>query len=124
MAQELASEFGARHGVVVHLDLDDVVAPAPPGVEQQLLRILQESLNNIAKHAEAANVRVRYSSSSAAQQLTITDDGVGFIVDGARRADAWGVIGMHERAASIDARLSIASVPREGTTIHVDRREP
>lgn len=124
VATELLAEFGARHGVVVHLDVDDVMEPAPSGVEQQLLRILQEALNNIAKHAQAANVRVRYGAGRLSQRLTITDDGVGFDVHGARRDDAWGVIGMHERAASIDARLSIHSDPGQGTTIVVDRREP
>jgi signal transduction histidine kinase len=124
VARDLVGEFGARHGVVVHLDLDDVGQPASPGVEQQLLRILQEALNNVAKHAGAASVRVRYGTGHAGQRLTIVDDGCGFDTDGTRRDDAWGVIGMHERAASIDARLMVTSSPGLGTTVQVDRGEP
>jgi signal transduction histidine kinase len=88
--------------------------------EVNLLRVTQEALNNIAKHARASQVVVSLSYLGDTVTLDIDDDGVGF----AGRAGPWadggfGLIGMRERIASVGGELSVESAPGEGTTIAV-----
>ncbi len=89
--------------------------------ETHLYRIMQESLNNVVKHAHATSVSVLLEWSSKDVTLIIEDDGVGFsptksgkIRDG---QNGLGIPGMHERAVLIGGELQIESVPDEGTTV-------
>lgn len=82
---------------------------------QSLYGIVQEALNNVERHANAQHVRV----SLAPRRLTISDDGVGFeaIIPANGR---YGLRGMRERAASMNARLTVQSRAGYGTTIEVN----
>ena len=75
-----------------------------PYVENELCRIVQESLNNAVKHAAAKNISVGIEfQSTDAVRVSVKDDGVGFDTASRPSADSFGLIGMHERAASIGA---------------------
>ena len=89
-------------------------------VENELLRILQETLNNIDKHAQAGNVSVTWNVNGPTASLTVTDDGRGFDPSKGVRESAYGLVGMRERADVIGARISVDSAPDHGTTIHVE----
>ena len=91
----------------------------PVPVENELLRILQESLNNVAKHAEAERVEVTWSVHGGNFELVVRDDGRGFEVARGVRDSAYGLVGMRERADVIGAHLSIESEPTGGTTVRV-----
>lgn len=91
----------------------------PVPIENELLRILQEALNNADKHSSASRVEVRYDVADSAGVLRIRDDGVGFDANRGVRDSAYGLVGMRERADSIGARLAIESEPGKGTTITV-----
>jgi signal transduction histidine kinase len=84
--------------------------------EEQIVfyRVAQEALNNIAKHAQATQVRVELDKSDDQVTLTILDDGRGFS-QAEVPPDHFGVRIMHERADSIGAELTINSV--QGTEI-------
>jgi len=90
-------------------------------IEFQLLRIIQESITNALKHAEAANITVRFHFTLEELHVTITDDGTGF--DATRppavHSTQFGLLGMRERAAKIRATLAIHSIPGNGCTIAV-----
>lgn len=90
-------------------------------IEFQLLRIVQESITNALKHAEAANITVRFHFTPEELHVTITDDGTGF--DATRppavHSTQFGLLGMRERAAKIRATLTIHSTPGNGCTIAV-----
>ncbi len=88
-------------------------------VETELLRILQEALSNVAKHAGATTVGVRWEVGNGAGTLVIRDDGRGFNPGHAIRDSAYGLVGMRERADVIGARLQVSSRPGQGTTITV-----
>ena len=88
-------------------------------VENELLRILQEALNNIEKHARAETVDIRWTASEGRGELTVTDDGRGFDTSGNRRATSYGLMGMRERADVIGASLTIESERGSGTTVRV-----
>lgn len=88
-------------------------------VENEVLRILQEALNNIAKHAKADRVEVVWLVEGGAFELRITDDGRGFETARGVRDSAYGLVGMRERADVIGAHLVIDSSPGHGTTVTV-----
>jgi two-component system nitrate/nitrite sensor histidine kinase NarX len=90
----------------------------PPDVKLAFYRIAQEALNNIAKHAQANQVKVDLVCESDNVTLSITDDGKGFEV-GNIRPNSLGVGIMNERAAKIGATISVRSQPGHGTSIIV-----
>ncbi len=86
--------------------------------EDEVLRIAQESLSNIGRHAAAAEVLVHLHYSADRLALTVQDDGCGFRYPAVRGMDGhYGVRGMEERAAALGARFTIASSPGAGTTV-------
>ncbi len=87
-----------------------------------LYRIIQESLTNVIKHAQAANVDVTLSLEQEENEIpmlhfTIRDDGQGFEVEQPSRPGAFGLAGLYERAKWLDGHLHITSAPGKGTTI-------
>lgn len=85
-----------------------------------LYRILQESLNNVAKHAQANLVEVKLiATAENTIYLEIRDDGIGFDKNVRRRTNSYGLIGMKERAYLLDAQMNIQSKPGNGTTVSI-----
>jgi signal transduction histidine kinase len=92
-------------------------------VEIVLFRIAQEALINIAKHAKANNVTVKYNAWDGRIKLVITDDGIGFNVTDISASGehvGWGMVTMSERAQSVGGSLEIKSRPDGGTQIIVE----
>jgi signal transduction histidine kinase len=89
-----------------------------PTTEKEVLRITQESLLNVERHAAATGVLVSLQYGSDSLRLEVKDDGVGFSHAEARHKDGhYGVRGMEERAAALGGELTIASMPGQGTTV-------
>jgi signal transduction histidine kinase len=88
-------------------------------IEEVALRVVQEAIANVVKHAGARAVRVRLEFEPRGMRLTVADDGRGFTVepDTHTYGGHWGLLGMRERAARIGATLSVRSAPGEGTEI-------
>jgi len=88
-------------------------------VETQLMRIVQESLSNIRKHAAAKHVRLNLDLQDSQLILSVTDDGRGFDPERtqSRYRPSYGMAIMRERAESIGAQLLVKSNPNEGTNI-------
>jgi signal transduction histidine kinase len=117
-----STEFAKRTGISVKLDCVEPLAPLDAASELAFYRILQESLRNVVKHAQARHVIVRLTQQDAFVQLTITDDGVGFAPGSStfgRKAnkDGLGLLGMRERATYVGGTLKIKSVHHSGTEI-------
>ena len=92
--------------------------PLPPRVEVALYRICQETLANVARHAEATRVTVRLVASPERVQLIVEDDGRGF--DAAEvSGDRHGLVGMNERARMLSGTLEVKSSPGAGTRVEV-----
>jgi signal transduction histidine kinase len=81
------------------------------------MRIAQEALNNIARHAQAQHVKVTLEGSGPVR-LVISDDGQGFDPHVVGRT-SFGLMSMRERAAKINASLDVKSVRGQGTEIVV-----
>lgn len=92
--------------------------PLPPDIEDALLRICQESLTNVRRHANASRMHVQLTFSDDRVTLLIRDDGVGFDFR-SPRGDSFGLTGMEERARQCRGRARISSEPGNGTTVEV-----
>jgi two-component system NarL family sensor kinase len=120
---------GAITGFVKRTGLDlKLGCVRPPGrvsaeAELVLYRILEEALKNVERHAHARHVTVRLEQTGAFMQLTIEHDGLGFDTNHgpARRTerDAFCLLGLEERAASVGGSVRIKSAPLAGTQIAV-----
>jgi len=87
-------------------------------VEREVLRIAQEALQNVLRHAQATETSVNLHYSDEALLLTIEDNGVGFHMnEAAQREGHFGMIGMRERAAAIDGTFEVRSAVGEGTKV-------
>jgi len=117
---EHAQRFEQEHGVAVDigLGLEDRLSPE---LETILYRIMQESLNNVAKHARAGRVQVTVDQvDDATVRMRVRDDGVGFDAsnrDQLLREGHFGLAGMRERASLVGGSLEVGSIPGHGTTV-------
>jgi len=84
-----------------------------------LFRIIQEALNNVAKHAKATEVEIKVRQKDENLILEIIDNGVGFDENHKKNPDSYGLIGMKERVFLLDGELSIKSEMNIGTTIKI-----
>jgi two-component system sensor histidine kinase UhpB len=91
----------------------------PPTVEVALYRIAQEALANVQKHSGARQVRLRLRFLPGQVRLDVSDDGVGFDLDGAGGDERprLGIAGMRERASIVGGDLSVTSRPGRGTRV-------
>lgn len=88
------------------------------GVEDQLFRILQESVSNTLRHADASSLHVVLMKRDNLVILRVIDDGIGFNVQNIRTS-SYGLQNMRERAFEVGGELKVISLPDEGTRIEV-----
>jgi signal transduction histidine kinase len=112
-------DFSDRFGVRAEFQADGTLQRLPPRTEAELLRIVQEALNNVRRHADATLVRVRTERTGQVSRVSVTDNGRGFDPDTVP-ADAYGLRGMQERADLVGATLEIRSRHQDGTRITVE----
>ena len=113
-----ASEWETRCGIKVSSKLDTAETGLSPQQELAVYRVLQEALQNVHKHAQAAAVGIVWQRSAGNWVLHVTDDGVGFdLVKAARRAKSVGLLSMRERASLIGGTLQIQSSPGKGSAV-------
>ena len=90
-----------------------------PDQTTMVFRIVQESLTNVARHAQARRVAVTLAQRPGGYALTIQDDGKGFDPGAERDPTSLGLIGLHERAQMLGGRISISSASNAGVRIAV-----
>ncbi len=119
VAAEFLARFQERTGISTSW-MPDTSQRLPYRVEQELWRIVQEALANVARHSGATQVVVRWDvDEHGGARLEVSDNGTGF--DPARVAgDHYGIVGMRERAEAVGARLQIVSRAGRGTSVVVD----
>jgi PAS domain S-box-containing protein len=93
--------------------------PMDPEVEAVVVRVAQEAITNVVKHAAARTVRVRLSFETRRIRLSVVDDGRGFAVEPDFHAYGghWGLLGMRERASQVNGKLFLRSTPGHGTEL-------
>lgn len=113
----LAREYSRRHGTPCHFTTNRDVIEMNEETSIATFRICQESLANVAQHASAKSVRVEMFADLTSVVIEITDDGLGFSGASQSKSGSYGLLGMRERAASLDGWLEINSAPGRGSSI-------
>ncbi len=122
---EVVERFAKRSTVEITLVVPDSPdASLSAVVENELLRIAQEALTNVEKHAMATHAHVGWSVENGRGVLVIQDNGRGFDPTKGIRGTAYGLVGMRERAASVGAILEVTSEHEQGTVITVLTGQP
>jgi signal transduction histidine kinase len=116
---DYARAVSLASGLRVHLSLAESGPPLPPRTATEVLRVAQEAIGNVRKHANAQNLWLTFESDGTTLQLAIEDDGVG---NAGPREHHWGLQTMRERAEGVGARLEICP-RRDGGTV-VSLRSP
>jgi PAS domain S-box-containing protein len=124
-----SEEFEARTGTKCRLDLpeDDIVTDQERATA--LFRIFQETLTNVARHANATTINVRLTKGNGDLLLEVQDNGKGVSLQDLSAGKSMGIVGMRERALLLGGELIITGAPGEGTTVRVRipearRKEP
>lgn len=115
--RQVASDYEQATGQAVQIAPFEISVEYPPNVQAQLIRIIQEALSNVRKHAEAAHVVIRGFQTPDGVTIEIRDDGKGFTPEQVDDHARFGLRGMRERAESIGADFQIASRPGAGTVV-------
>jgi signal transduction histidine kinase len=112
----------ARAGIAGELIVEPKDAPRlPVAVEQELYGLAHEALNNALKHARPTRIEVRLQRRDEHVALEVVDDGAGFDASEPRKkAGAFGLEGMYERAARLGGELHVSSAPGVGTTVRLE----
>jgi signal transduction histidine kinase len=110
--------FARRHDVKCTLAATDGRDRLAPELDTALYRIVQEALNNIAKHAHATRCRVSLEDRDATVFLTIEDDGVGFDAAGFD-GPGLGLVGIRQRVAQCGGTFHLTTAPGKGTRLEI-----
>ena len=116
---EYIEDFGKRSKIRVKLESKIDNVQINPKKSIALYRILQESMNNIIKHAMASEVRISLYIKENELILKISDNGIGFDTEKKQRKDSYGLLGMKERVYLLDGEFSISSEVNKGTEVMV-----
>ena len=119
--RQLIRFYGDSMQMVVPKYLQQAIASLTQEQEITVFRIVQESLQNIQKHARASHVAIALAVDDEALRATIRDDGRGFVVQQTEVTTLSGVglRGMGERAAAIGGEVQVESRPGEGSTVRL-----
>ena len=115
---QLVTSWDHAHEATASLTLTGDVTPLHPEVEATLLRVVQEALANVARHAHAHRVGVTVTYADSEVLLDVRDDGVGFDPHHASSV-SFGVRGMRQRVERIAGHLEVESAPGAGTALSV-----
>jgi PAS domain S-box-containing protein len=116
-ADALCEEFSNPRTMEVSFQAEGIPKKLPPRISLCLYRVLQESLQNAAKHSGARHVHVSLTGGADRIELTVHDSGNGFDPDDAVRARGLGLTSMKERMKGVHGQLVVDSDPQSGTRI-------
>jgi signal transduction histidine kinase len=119
---KMATQVTSRTQVKVRLEVVGTYHALSAKIEDELLRIGQEAITNVVRHAEAKHIDIGLNFDAKKVRMIITDDGRGF-VDHMAASGAnghYGLQGMRERAEQIGAELTVVSTPGGGTQVRVE----
>jgi signal transduction histidine kinase len=120
--RSLAAGFSKRTGIQVIFKGDPARTGLPKTVDLAMFRIVQEALNNIAKHSSADRVEIAVSRWNGHALLSVRDNGIGFDARKVESSESsgWGLRIMRERAEAVGARFSLKAEPNAGVNVVVE----
>lgn len=118
---QTAERVTAPSEIKTQVQVHGTYRPLPAPVEKELLRIAQEAVTNVVRHAAATHIEILLNFTPRSVKMTIIDDGHGFAPDAPSIANGhFGITGMKERAQQIGGSLTVTSKEGEGTQVQVE----
>ncbi len=114
-----AKEFDQRTGIVCQVDCDQEEIPLDADLAVAIFRVFQETLTNIAKHAQATRIQVKLAEEDDWIDLEVTDNGCGITVTDMEKHDSFGIRGMHERCQQLSGNFYVSGQQGVGTTVSI-----
>jgi signal transduction histidine kinase/ligand-binding sensor domain-containing protein len=123
---KMASETIQRSGLKVQFQVLGTYRALPERIESELLKIGQEAITNVVRHARANEIKIDVAYEGKNVRMTIADDGRGFegAVNSSGPGGHFGLRGMRERATQIGAELNVKSRLGEGTEVVIEKMVP
>lgn len=115
--RRVCDRFMTETGIATTIWIDPALTALGTAVDVALLRVTQEALANVRKHAQARAVRVELRSTPTHIRLLIIDNGIGISAD---QAEGFGLRGMRSRLTAIGGELTISAQPDGGTRLYVE----
>ncbi|HEY0847915.1 MAG TPA: response regulator [Noviherbaspirillum sp.] len=112
-------EFQRRTGIACELEMADMELTIDDNRATALFRILQESLNNVFRHARATRAKIRLDHHGDKLMMRVADNGVGIFPGCRRKANSFGLVGIKERVSTLGGTLAIETAQDAGTSITV-----
>jgi signal transduction histidine kinase len=121
-----AETFSEQNDIPYQLHLDGAATPLDRELSTALFRILQESLSNVARHAEATEVQIDLHVDAGQATLAVVDDGRGIAPEEMSGPRSMGLAGMRQRAQALGGQVIIEALPGRGTSVtaSIPRRRP
>lgn len=110
----LTERWSEEQGMRAQMEVTGTRVPLSPAIEVSLFRVAQESLTNVAKHAEASRVGVTLSYTGTEVLLDVRDDGRGFAE---AAGTGFGLTSMRQRIRGVGGHVEVQSAPGEGTSV-------
>ncbi len=118
-AEWLVRDFEQRTEVACDICITPDEIAVPPGLATDVFRILQETLTNVARHAQASRVEVTLVQKADMLELNVIDNGIGIPADRVSSSDSFGLLGIRERLLPYRAALRVEGLPGGGTAVRV-----
>jgi PAS domain S-box-containing protein len=117
--QMLRKEFVSRHGIACELIADENELVLDDQRSTAIFRIVQESLANVFRHAQAKKVVIEFKCDCTNLEISIRDDGRGIRAEDLQKDISFGLVGMRERVHAMNGAITISSEENRGTQIHI-----
>ena len=114
-----AKDIQKTAGIQARVDISNNVGRLDPVIETAIYRVVQESLHNVAKHAQARNVDIKMERKGETLRLVIEDDGMGMRPVTNPMRPSFGMAGMQERITTLGGQMKVDSRKGEGTKISI-----
>jgi signal transduction histidine kinase len=114
-----AKDLNKNAGVRTRVNISDHFGRLDPVIETAIYRVVQESLHNVAKHAQARNVEIHLERKGEILKLRIEDDGTGIRQVTNSMRPSFGLAGMQERVSTLGGQMKVTSREGQGTTISI-----
>jgi signal transduction histidine kinase len=114
-----AKDLEKNRKVKTRVAISDEVGRLSSMTETALYRIVQETLHNVAKHAQANNVNISMQRENGTIRLVVEDDGIGIFPKSNYRGNSFGLAGIKERVGMLGGEVRVISLKGEGTRIEV-----
>lgn len=120
--KHVIDQYARRGGISIDVQYSSSIPELTPPAEQNIYRIIQESLENVIRHARADYCLIHIFCKDGNLKLIIEDDGVGFIPDSVDTRSHFGLTSIRDRAAILSGTVSVSSPRKEdqpGTSIEI-----